>query len=246
MASSSKQIPKPLASVYSRTDVSDDQFAGLLADVNERTAIEREWLSEAGYQPFANDRAILEADRQHKLVRVQPSLGFVTIQRLAKWSPERSNPEHPFHYSPPYLRPTAAMALGRLSHRWQTLQRKDGQPEAYLSVTSLVRSTEYQRRLRGDADGRKLAAEVSSHEFGFAFDIDACGLYMSGGRTVNPRQTDAYDEQTEALEIARANLREVFEPLIEKKVINVIEELPGTQEHCFHVGTNPAKLAGDY
>ena len=106
----------------------------------------------------------------------------------------------------------------------------------------MIRSGEYQARLA--AKSRKLTITqegmVSSHQAGIAFDIDGCGLAEvddSGGiRKINPRYPGF---QPNLVNESRMALLDALRPLQSSGAVNVVEELPGTQEHCFHICVNP-------
>lgn len=250
--------------------VSDDfdaaAFEQEMDELIASTAIERKWTSESGLQPFGSDAEILKAAARGQVVRVSEGVGFLAIQRQGNWTPERSDPEHPFHYSPPYLRPEGASMLRYIGHAWA---REMGWGWAHkLPVTSMSRSLPYQGRL-GETKG-KLAIDpttgLSTHLYGLAFDIDACGLYLSKNVSplnylakdldnihseadmdiyerfvaANPRM---YDEDKSIVALGHTVLLEILEKLAAKELINVAEEFAGTTNNCFHVAVNPSAPA---
>lgn len=237
-------------------------FEQEMSELIDTTAIERQWTAESGLRPFGSDEEILEAEAKGQLVRVSEGVGFLAIQRQGHWTPERSDPEHPFHYSPPFLRPEAARMLRYIGHAWAR-QLGCGWPHR-LPVTSMSRSLPYQERL-GETEG-KLAISpdigLSTHVYGLAFDIDACGLYISKGispfeylakdldnihshddmdvyerfMAANPRM---HDEHANTVALGHSVLLEILEELADHDQINVAEEFAGTTNNCFHVAVNP-------
>ncbi len=241
-------LKEDLISYRDPSQFSDKDMELEMARVYSGTAIERIWFQD--HIPFEDDELILKAAESGELVRVQPTIGVLPIQRLVDYTPERIDPSHEFHYSPPFLRPEAEQVLRFIGFAWNKIQIDDRQePLIFLPVTSLVRSDEYQRGLTKRTE-RKVAidntgdnGDRSSHEFGCAFDIDATGLYrydpvQGHVQFVNPREKD-FNEDAELVTCSREDLRGVLEYLKDKNVINFVEELPGTKEWVFHICINP-------
>lgn len=223
-----------LRDFYDPEQVSDAEVRAEQARVHDATGIEREWIASSGMRPFA-EKHDLRTAFDKKLERVHPEPGMTPIWSLREWTPDSK-------YSPPYLRPRALYVLRHVAREWADHERFDDAGEWSLSVTSMVRSTRYQRRLRagnGLQQARKIAintsaGEHSSHEYGTAFDIDGCGLYMStpdGFVGVHPRTPHEHHQKVVR---SRRTLQAVL-----AGIINVVEEAPGTQQWCFHVATNP-------
>lgn len=229
-------VQTTLPSVY--THFSDDQFAVELARVEAETSIEREWIESAGLRPFRSDAEIVDLADTGELVRISSGGGYVLRKFLEYWEPERSNPDHEFHYSPPYLRHDTAELNGAITEAW----RHATDDEAALSITSLSRSVPYQRALSRKNRKLTISSEgfISSHQVGLALDYDACGFFVRqpDGLLVphNPR-IEGYDPER-ALYLRDA-LRDVLFGFARAGVVNVVEELPGTQEHVFHVAARP-------
>ena len=181
-----------LPSVY--RDFSESEFSAELKRVESATEVERQWIEDAGLTTYRNDEQIMEGVEAGKLERVLGSRAFDLIERLKLWGDERSDPNHEFHYSPPFLRPRALNLLEHITIEWQ----QEAGDNSKLSVTSLIRSDEYQDRLRTRDKKLTIASEglISSHQAGIAFDIDGCGLIIKDeeGKWVpmNPR-TEQYD-----------------------------------------------------
>jgi hypothetical protein len=227
-----------LPSVYDEGRFSEADFIAERDRVHAETAIEREWMDKAEIESFATDADILEAAEAGQLLRVTRGVGFIAIDRLLNWGPSRSNPDHNFYYSAPYLRPAAAAVLEDLGRNWQD----DMGLGRLLSVTSMGRSDEYQAGLR--TRNRKLTIvnenERSSHQGLIAFDIDGCGLVEVDDageiRKINPRYPDWNPLLVEEGAVV---LRHLLARAANDGILNYVEELPGTEEHCFHVCVNP-------
>lgn len=234
-------LPAGLVSVYDTDAYSDDDFRRDLDEVHVATAVERRWIAEAGLEPYPNDEAILDDAAAGRLVRVSHGVGYIARQFLTDWTPERSGPEHPFHYSPPYVTRQTFELMEDITSRWQGELGES----RFLSVTSLVRSTPYQQRL-GQQE-RKLTisqeGELSSHQVGIAFDIDACGIKEAndwgGIRSINPR-APGFNESL--IRESRMVLQSILNSEMLAGNLNYVEELPGTQQHCFHIAVKPAPL----
>lgn len=227
-----------LISVYDKDVFSDSDFQTELDAVHAYTEKERNWIAQANLQPYKTDNEILTEADAGRLVRVSEGVGFLAIQRLRDWDIERSDPTHEFYYSPPYLKPNAFEMLCDITSKWQSELGNS----RYLSVTSLVRSTPYQQNLA--SKNRKLTITgdgmVSSHQVGLAFDIDGCGLVEEDDdgsrRAINPRSPGF---RPLLVAESRLVLRHLLADRRTDGQINFVEELPGTQEHCFHVCVKP-------
>jgi hypothetical protein len=232
-----------------RTDFNDDEFEAEKARVITATDIERQWTK--GLVPYQTDQEILEAVHNRLLQKMLPRPGLMPIQRLIDWDEQRSYPSHKYYYSPPYLRHDAAEVLEFIAAAWNILQRQRGEPYIFLAATSMVRSRAYQKNLL-KRDSRKIAIDTtngysSSHEFGLAFDIDASGIYRfypdkpvkEAVVAINPRNPDVFNAQAELIAEVRLDLTGILQWLGEREIINTVEEVPRTQEWCFHVCVNP-------
>lgn len=227
-----------LPSVYDKGVFSEDDFLAERDRVHTETAIERKWLEEAGLEPFTTDAEIMREAEAGRLIRVGHGAGFVAIDRLLNWEPTRSDPSHAWHYSTPHIRPQAFDFLRRIGEDWQS----ELGASRFLSVTSLARSSAYQNRLKQQE--RKLTivddGDLSSHQGLIAIDLDGCGIKeMSDDgemRSINPRSPH-WNPMLVAE--SRAVLRNFLDNEVRAGVINYVEELPGTQEHCFHICVNP-------
>lgn len=231
--------------------VSDTQLHEEMQRVYEATEVERQWLRE--HPIFKTDHDILNAVVAGELVKVRPTLGIMPIQRLVDYDQSRQDAQHPFHYSPPYLKPGAWQTAEFIGRAWSLIQREQrNEPFIFIPLTSAIRSASYQEQLTM-AQERKIAIDAtgeddSSHEYGWAFDLDAGGLYRYDPiqrhvQAINPRQP-GFDQDAELIAISRDDLRGVLQYLKENEVINFVEEVPGTKEWCFHVCVNPNVNSG--
>lgn len=231
-----------LDSIYDENAFSDDAFQAELEAVHEATEIERDWINHAELKSYEDDEHILTEAAAGRLVRVGRGSGYMAIARLRGWDVSRSDPSHPEHYSPPFLTPHAFEVLEDVASKW----RAEMGASRSLAVTSLVRSAPYQRRLA--TQSRKLTIRagdssnlISTHQVGSAFDIDGCGIYEETDagevRSINPRNPTFSPR-------LMAESRLVLDHLLRGYAddINVVEELAGTQQHCFHVAVKPPEL----
>lgn len=214
--------------------------------VYDATEIERQWLKQS--EAYKTDTDILSAGETGELVRIQPTVGIIPIQRLLEYGAEREEPTHEFHYSPPYLNPEAWHVATFVGSAWAHIQRQErDEPYIFLPLTSATRSSHYQRGLT-EREERKIAIDStgedsSSHEFGWAFDIDGTGLYRYDPlqrhvHAINPR-FDGFNQEAELVTFSREDLRGVLTYLKDQHIINFVEEMPGTKEWCFHICVNP-------
>lgn len=228
-------------------------FEQEMAAVIEATAIEREWMEAAGASPFQSDEEILKAVEAKKLQQVKDGVGFLAVKRLTNWRPERSDPSHQHHYSPPYLKPEAMQVLGLIGHQWA----RELSWEHRLPVTSTIRSTSYQQGLANKEGKLALNPEIgwSTHVYGYAFDIDACGLYLAHrDRDVykrhddktnpyfiaaNPRTNPGHEE---IIRLGKEHLTNILGTLASDGIVNVADEYSGTNNNCYHVAVNPQAL----
>lgn len=227
-----------LPSVYDEREYPEEKFQAELSRVHAATAIERLWIAQAELLAYTTDAEILEDVQAGVLSRVHGDGSFVVRQMLRDWTPERSDPQHQFHYSPPFLRVGALKILERVAAAWQ----EEMGNSRLLSVTSLVRSAPYQRRIANMP--RKITIqdedELSSHQVGLAFDFDSQGIVQTQNdgslRPINPR---APGFQPTLIAESREVLRWLLDREMHEGQINYVEELPGTQNGCFHVCANP-------
>lgn len=249
--------PNPEKQIYKAADLisyrdawqfSDEMLQAENERVHKATSIEREWCKDLDL--YKTDADILGAAESGQLALVKPTVGILPIQRLIDYTPERANPAHKFHYSPPYLQPGALKVAEFVGRSWATLQREEkDEPFLFLPLTSAARSLQYQESLTERTE-RTIAIDAagdydSSHEFGWAFDIDGTGLYRYDSvqrhvQAINPREPN-FDDEAELVATSRADLRGVLQYLQERNLINFVEEVPGTKEWCFHVCVNPHK-----
>lgn len=189
---------------------------------------------QSGYAPYETDQAIMQAVARGELVKVIPTTdAFLPIHRLQVWQPEVAN------YSPPYLRPESLLCLQGIARHWRDDIGEDA-GVFRLSVTSLVRSTDYQEKLVKNP--RKVAADpgASSHQYGLAFDIDARGLYEAtntGWRPVN--NMDPQRSRRQKVASLMTQLEAVLDEKMFAGEISYIDELPHTQNACFHICAMP-------
>ena len=227
-----------LPSVYNEHEFSKEDFQIELDRVYQETAIERQWIQDAALPTYATDADILHAASKGKLERVAIGVGFWAIDRLLYWDTSRSDPHHEWHYSVPYLRPEAYEVLMHISGRWQ----EDMGGNRYTSVTSVGRSDQYMDGLKQRPRKLTIVAPdaISSHQALISIDFDGIGLVEVADdgtvRKINPRSPDWNP-------VLAAESRDVLRHLLleqqRRGIINFVEELPGTQEHCFHVCVNP-------
>lgn len=248
-------VPSISEPVYKATELvsyrdpaqfSEGQLHTEMQRVHSGTAVEREWCKPL--DAYKTDIDILSAADRGELSLIQPMLGILPIQRLLDYTPDRADLSHRFHYSPPYLQPAALDVVKFVGMAWSSIQRDErDEPFLFLPLTSATRSLQYQESLT-NRDGRRIAIDVSaddmsSHQFGWAFDIDGTGLYrydpvQRHAQTINPRQKH-FDHDAELVAQSRADLRGILEYLRDKGVVNFVEEVPGTKEWCFHICVNP-------
>lgn len=231
-----------LPSAYNKANYSDEQYAAERARVLAELATEQQWVEDADLGSYATDPDILLDVSVDRLTMVTHGVGFLATSKLRYWAPSHSNPAHHLHYSPPALALPAARMLQSIGREWNMRAPRTA-PDLLLSVTSMTRSELYQHALVTKAGDRKLAAPKSTHTTGYAFDLDACGMYLQGPlggvEGINPRNPNRYDAMAEAIAEARARLRAVLAEQEEVGTLHAIEELPGTQQHVFHVAINP-------
>lgn len=231
-------IPYGLRSVYNKQDFTEAEFSQELQRVHTETSQDRVWLDQYELETYETDSDILQASDRGRLERFVSGAGFLAIDRLAYWDASRSDSTHEYYYSPPFVHPQAAK-LGRLvAGKWQA-EMGAGR---LLSLTSMIRSNQYQKNLANQT--RKLTigeqGKKSSHQAGIALDIDGCGIVEQGDdvkyRKINPRNPGY---QAGLVDESRIVLLDILKPLHADGIINLVEELPGTQEHCFHICVNP-------
>jgi len=233
--------PQRLRDFYDPNDFSEVEAHQEMHRVMQETAIERTWLGEAGLRRFATNSDIRIADQESTLERVVPNVGITPIWRLRTADPE---------YSPSLLRPAAHHVLQFIGRTWSLEHGQDEDGVWSLSVTSLLRSTQYQKKIASRKGVRKVAVDPtsgknSSHEFGIAFDIDGGGLYKEvedDFASVHPRKEH---DSHEKIADSRDTLKGILGGLAKQGYINYCEELPGTQQWCFHVCANPTVSATD-
>lgn len=226
---------------FSKTQLDDE-----MKRVYEATRIEREWCRDLTL--FKTDADILTAAQDGLLERVIPTVGILPIQRLLDYQEDRANAKHKYHYSPPFLQPNAWDVAEFIGRAWSSVQRDErGEPLLFLALTSATRSLQYQQGLTHREESRiaidATGDDDSSHEYGWAFDIDGSGLYRYDPvqrhvQSINPR-TSNFDNEAELVDSARKDLTGVLHYLKERDVINFVEEVPGTKEWCFHICVNP-------
>ncbi len=220
-----------------KVDFSESEYQSELERVLDGCKREREWIEATSQRPFKDNQEIASAIATRRLTKVSVGAGYITIRRLRNESRD---------YSQPYIRPHAKRVLEYVAKEAMLENATNDQ----LSITSLVRSSEYQNKL-SSAGGRVIAmpseSGSSSHEFGWSFDIDACGMYVSGfsgGKRVssvpvNPRNPELYNSYANDIAGVRASVRGVLDRLADHDIVNFVEEAPWTREHCFHVCVNP-------
>lgn len=228
-----------LPSVY--VDWTEAEFKTELERVHDETVIERDWIAQAGLQIYDTDHEIAQLAEAGKLVRVGKGSGYIAIMRLLNWELERSSPDHEYHYSTPFIRHDAFDVLTEVAAKWQA----EIGASRHLSVTSLGRSTTYQQRLSQQRRKLTIGGEgnISSHQVLGAFDLDACGLVEESDdgdlRSINPRFPGF---QPSLIAESAGVLKDLLQQQARDGRINFVEELPGTQEHCFHVAVKPTCL----
>lgn len=212
------------------------------AQVLLQTKVERDWIEAVGARPYQTDAEILhDYENTSRLVRITQSLGYVTRQLLRDWRPEHSDPTHPRYYSPPFLAGHAFDMLAEVAMAW----RDEIGHSRYLSVPSLTRSLEYQRRLaeKPDALTIKDPNELSSHTVGWAFDLDGCGIYeRSDDGKLKPINPHTPGFSSTLMAESRTVLRQILGQHQAEGRINFVEELPASIRHCFHVCVKPPEL----
>lgn len=223
-------------------DLDQAYFERELERVYVETEIERQWLEEYVLPVFGTDQDILAEVTRGRLRRVFSGVGYKPIMNLDKWEPSRSDADHEFHYSPPYLRLEAIAILGLIGHNWARRLPEISMNHA-IPVTSLVRSLEYQQRLSKMAGKITIKSDdgPSSHLAAISFDLDARGLFAREGvgSDFAPVNINNNPDSRDAIMTSQAVLREVLEEQKQTGAINYVEELAGTNQHVFHVCTRP-------
>lgn len=235
-------VQKVLPSVYDREAFSEEDFQAELQRIHDETAIDRQWMDEVELPTFETDDDILEAAKAGRLTEIRQGVGFIAIDRMLYWEPDRSNPEHKWHYSPPMVLPGVADVIQGLAGIYQ-----EDMGESHLfSVTSAIRSRAYQARLA--KQDRKLTIvspdQDSSHLPGLAFDIDGCGLnQVNDGQItkINPNPEAGFWDPRRVLE-SQLVVRAMLASWQARDVLHYVEEARGTRQHCFHVCVNPHVL----
>ncbi len=224
------------------TELDQAYFECELKRVYAETEIERQWLEEYELPVFDSDQDILAEVRRGGLRRVYSGVGYEPRMYLDEWEPSRSDADHEFHYSPPYLRPEAIAMLGLIGHNWARRLPEISMNHA-IPVTSLVRSLEYQQRLSKMAGKITIKSDdgLSSHLAAISFDLDARGLYARKGvgSDFAPVNINNNPDSRNTIMTSQAVLREVLEEQQQTGAINYVEELAGTNQHVFHVCTRP-------
>lgn len=189
-----------------------------------------------GLPPYRDEQAVAKAVERGELVDATPraSDAYKLIYRLQTWQ------QGDKLYSPPFLRPDALLCLRGIAQQWHERIEEDRRYK--LSVTSLVRPLDYQKRL--GSMFRKVAADSrnSSHPYGLAFDIDARGIYemtADGTRPLNDMDPDK-DRRQKVIDLM-GQLAVVLDNKMLDGEISYIDELPDTQNACFHICAMPDK-----
>ena len=173
-----------------------------LRRILEAQAVELGWWKEA--TKFADATEVASAIESGKLVRVQDQGEGYKIE--VKGVPEERR----------CLTAETSALLQEVSRRWLAkVQEAAVEKAQFLVVTSLTRSTDYQRKLQ--EAGIYPAAEDSSHERGLAFDVA-----VKWFRNNAPRAAEM--------------LQGVLEELKRQGMINFIDE---TTVGCLHVCPSP-------
>lgn len=221
------------------TDFTDTDFNLELTRIYQETAIEREWTRAIELPSYQSDEGLVWQASAGNLVRVDSGNGYQAISRLSNWDLSRSQPEHEFYYSAPYLRPEAYSMLGKIGLLWQC-EVGDISQEFSLSVTSLMRSRDYQTQLAQTYRKATInpAEGWSSHVYGLAKDIDGRGLYHNNGGSLTPVNIHDNPEHRTEISTSQDILRQILESEKTAERINYVEEMPNTRQHVFHICTN--------
>lgn len=219
-------------------EYSSSEFEAEIVRVEQETAIERQYMDELDAKPFQADGDILNLAELGQMQPITQGLGYLAIQRLLHWGPERSDPAHQWFYSPNYLKSHAFDVMEAIAADWQSELGES----RYLSITSAARSMEYMGVLQSRPDALTIRTPglLSSHVMGWSFDIDGCGLVEANDAgdmvAINPR-FPGYNPSLahESATVLRGVLRE--RQLAGQ--INFVEELPQTTRQCFHVCALP-------
>ncbi|MEO5628024.1 MAG: DUF5715 family protein [Candidatus Saccharimonadales bacterium] len=238
----SEAIPTPegqLKDFYNPADYSDAEARAVLEDIHQGIAFEQAWFAESGRQPLATDMDVDQAVQRGKLIVVEDKPGIRAIPRL------RNQFEG---YSPPYLTPRADAALEAIGQVWADAEGSDADNSIWqLPVTSMVRSTTYQARL-ATLNPRQPSVnpaddEHSSHEFGEAFDLDGCGLYLTRQGVTQAIHARMPHDNWDKLDSSRKVLKEVLAELERSEAVHVVEEMPETTRWVYHICVNPLMSA---
>ncbi|HEY4498419.1 MAG TPA: DUF5715 family protein [Candidatus Paceibacterota bacterium] len=192
-------------------------------EVREQTEVERSWWTEI--KPYESLEEIASDFASEKLVRVKPNSDFKLIMRFA-------NPE--LEDWQPYLRRDAASLLYEITKNWRVkMTNAELSRDIRLSVTSLVRTTNYQIKL---IELGKLAMLDSAHTKGEAFDIDGCGYY-DAEENINPRQNKNYRVLYNPL--VHQLLQKTLEEMKLEGKLNFVLEYKGSTNQVFHIARSP-------
>ena len=134
----------------------------------------------------------------------------------------------------PYLRRDAASLLYEITKNWRVkMTNAELSRDIRLSVTSLVRTTNYQIKL---IELGKLAMLDSAHTKGEAFDIDGCGYY-DAEENINPRQNKNYRVLYNPL--VHQLLQKTLEEMKLEGKLNFVLEYKGSTNQVFHIARSP-------
>lgn len=237
-------VHPPIPTIYSPGAFSEAEFTAELERVHAETAIDRQWLEDFAVPFYETDNDILEAFAQDKLANVARGSGFIAIDRLTQWTPERSSPMHQYHYSPPYVLKGVDVIMNRIGEKYQSELGVSRLP----SLTSGIRSGQYQKGL---AQRYRMLTitnpdEHSSHEGGIAFDLAGSGLFELNDKDM-PVRINGNPNNGLYIPSLIEDSNSVLKLLLDEEqfdgTIHYVEELPGTQENAFHVCVNPAALS---
>jgi len=191
--------------------------------VRKLSEIERKWWK--NYPAYETVDDILKDAEKGVLMKIESDEDFKLIMRF-------ENPD--LKDWQPYIHKDTALLLKKVGEKWRQKMIQNGlSDKIILSITSLIRTAEYQEKLtkRG-----KLAMPNSPHTKGQSFDIDGCGYYENN-KAINPRQSenykDFYNPRVHQL------LRELLEDMKKENCLNYILEYEDTDNQCFHITRNP-------
>lgn len=207
-----------------------------------RQQISEELLYFANVDPFAGIKDVSDAITQRTLVAVRSSADAFGIVMPIRDRVKLPVPEA--RASVPYLRPHTLNVLhdmasdlqyeAKNNDEWQQQLEETSLERFRPAITSMTRTSTYQRMIANAgalAIGREGSKDHSTHEKGYAFDIDHGAFYAtaSAGQesALNRRASSKnFAKLAVLLPVFRQMLRSVVEQYRDDGTIYAVEEIP--------------------